>query len=258
MLKIIYYFCMVHNIYARKKHLVPARCFKFFDFFDFFINNFLFMKLYSYHFLGKTNTFTGYLANFKPTICEEILKTAYNAAIEGNADILGLVKSKPNLFSKKTLQSMLLNNAIIDIFKTKILANEKTRHRVKFFETYRMTYALVDNNFFLCFKALGKENTVEGMKTKRFEDVLQGMPFTMSKKMSAEISKLNLKTFPPILFVGFKKTTDFIDFVNLQYYYGGGIALEYGIREVSNVNTDNILKTKNKQNGEAESDSAIA
>ena len=48
------------------------------------------------------------------------------------------------------------------------------------------------------------------------------------------------------------------DFVNLQYYYGGGIALEYGIREVSNVNTDNILKTKNKQNGEAESDSAIA
>ena len=145
---------MVHNIYARKKHLVPARCFKFFDFFDFFINNFLFMKLYSYHFLGKTNTFTGYLANFKPTICEEILKTAYNAAIEGNADILGLVKSKPNLFSKKTLQSMLLNNAIIDIFKTKILANEKTRHRVKFFETYRMTYALVDNNFFLCFKAL--------------------------------------------------------------------------------------------------------
>ena len=128
----------------------------------------------------------------------------------------------------------------------------------EFFETYRMTYALVDNNFFLCFKALGKENTVEGMKTKRFEDVLKGLPFTMSKKMSAEISKLNLKTFPPILFVGFKKTTDFIDFVNLQYYYGGGIALEYGIREVSNVNTDNILKTKNKQNGEAESDSAIA
>ena len=90
-----------------------------------------------YNFLGKTNNFTGYLANFKPTICEEILKTAYNAVIEGNADILGLVKSKPNLFSKKTLQSMLLNNAIIDIFKTKILANEKTRHRVKFFETYR-------------------------------------------------------------------------------------------------------------------------
>ena len=248
---------MVHNIYARKKHLVPARCFKFFDFFDFFINNLLSMN-HIFQFFGKTNNFTGYLANFKPTICEDILSTAYNAVIEGNAKVLGLVKTEPNLFSKKTLQSMLLNNAIIDIFKARILANEKTRHRVKFFETYRMTYALIDNNFFLCFKALGKENTVEGMKTKRFEDVLQGLPFTMSKKMSAEISKLNLKTFPPILFVGFKKTTDFIDFVNLQYYYGGGIALEYGIREVSNVNTDNILKTKNKQNGEAESDSAIA
>ena len=211
-----------------------------------------------YNFLGKTNNFTGYLANFKPTICEEILETAYKAVIEGNAKVLSLVKTEPNLFSKKTLQSMLLNNAIIDIFKTRIIANEKTRHRVKFFETYRMTYALVDNNFFLCFKALGKENTVEGMKTKRFEDVLQGMPFTMSKKMSAEISKLNLKTFPPILFVGFKKTTDFIDFVNLQYYYGGGIALEYGIREVSKENTNNIIKSKNKQNGESDSDSAIA
>ena len=209
-------------------------------------------------FFGKTNTFTGYLANFNPTICKEILETAYQAVIEGNAKVIGLVKTEPNLFSKKTLQSMLLNNAIIDIFKTKILANENTRHRVKFFETYRMTYALVDNSFFLCFKALGKENTVEGMKTKRFEDVLQGLPFTMSKKMNAEISKLNLKTSPPILFVGFKKTTDFIDFVNLQYYHGGGIALEYGIREVSKINTDNIIKSKNKQNGEAESDSAIA
>ncbi|GGP03537.1 hypothetical protein GCM10010992_12330 [Cloacibacterium rupense] len=216
------------------------------------------MKNINFYFLGKTNTFTGYLANFRPNICKEILETAYQAVTEGNAKVLGLVKTEPNLFSKKTLQSMLLNNAIIDIFKARILANEKTRHRVKFFETYRMTYALVDNSFFLCFKALGKENTVEGMKTKRFEDVLQGLPFTMSKKMSAEISKLNLKTSPPILFVGFKKTTDFIDFVNLQYYHGGGIALEYGIREVSKVNTENIIKSKNKQNGESDSDSAIA
>ena len=111
-----------------------------------------------------------------------------------------------------------------------------------------MTFALVDNKFFLCFKALGKENTIEGMKTKRFEDIIKGKPFTMSKKMNAELSKLNLTGLPPILFIGFKKTTDYIDFVNLQHYFDGDVALEYGIRVEVISNSKNIINPKPNNN----------
>lgn len=198
--------------------------------------------------LNKNTLFSGYLANFKPEIYKDILEFAYQSVMEGNAKVSKLVKQEPTLFSRNTLKSLLLNNAIIDNFRTKITTSEKTKHRVKFFETFRMTFALVDNKFFLCFKALGKENTIEGMKTKRFEDIIEGKPFSMSKKMNAELNKLNLKGLPPILFVGFKKTTDFIDFINLQYYFGGEIALEYGMREEAISNPKNIINPKPNNN----------
>ncbi|WP_336716439.1 hypothetical protein [Chryseobacterium mucoviscidosis] len=196
----------------------------------------------------KNTLFSGYLANFNPEIYKDILEFAYQSVIEGNAKVSNLVKQEPTLFSRNTLKSLLLNNAIIDNFRTKITTSEKTKHRVKFFETFRMTFALVDDKFFLCFKALGKENSIEGMKTKRFEDIIKGRPFTMSKKMNAELNKLNLKDIPPILFVGFKKTTDFIDFVNLQYYFNEVVALEYGMREEVISNPKNIINPKPNNN----------
>lgn len=203
----------------------------------------------------KNTLLGGYLANFNPEICHDILEFAYQSVIEGNTKVSDLIKREPTLFSRNTLKSLLLNNAMIDIFRTKITTSEKTKHRVKFFETFRMTFALVDNKFFLCFKALGKENTIEGMKTKRFEDIIQGKPFSMSKKMNAELNKLNLKGLPPILFIGFKKTTDFIDFINLQYYFNGEVALEYGMREeVISISKDIIKpKTNNKDNDDEQS-----
>jgi len=198
--------------------------------------------------VNKSTLLSGYLANFNPEIFEDILEIAYESVIAGNEKVSNLVKSEPTLFSKNTLKSLLLNNAMIDIFRTRILTNEKTKHRVKFFETFRMTFALVDNKFFLCFKALGKENVIEGMKTKRFEDIIKGKPFTMSQKMSKEISKLNLTDLPPILFVGFKKTTDFIDFINLQYYFDEKIALEVTMRNAVTSNKLDIIKPKNLNN----------
>jgi|GEM_PF-5576657 len=196
----------------------------------------------------KNTLFSGYLANFNPEIYKDILEFAYQSVIEGNAKVSSLIKSEPTLFSRNTLKSLLLNNAIIDNFRTKITTSEKTKHRVKFFETFRMTFALVDNKYFLCFKALGKENTIEGMKTKRFEDIIKGKPFTMSKKMNAELNKLSLTGLPPILFIGFKKTTDFIDFVNLQHYFDEDIALEYGMREEAISNQKIIIKPKPNNN----------
>lgn len=196
----------------------------------------------------KNTLLGGYLANFNPEIYKDILEFAYQSVIEGNAKVSNLVKQEPTLFSRNTLKSLLLNNAIIDNFSTKITTSEKTKHRVKFYETFRMTFALVDEKFFLCFKALGKENSIEGMKTKRFEDIIEGKPFSMSKKMNAELNKLNLKGIPPILFIGFKKTTDFIDFINLQYYFGGEIALEYGMREETISNPKNIINPKPNNN----------
>lgn len=196
----------------------------------------------------KNTLLGGYLANFNPEIYKYILEFAYQSVIEGNAKVSNLVKQEPTLFSRNTLKSLLLNNAIIDNFSTKITTSEKTKHRVKFYETFRMTFALVDEKFFLCFKALGKENSIEGMKTKRFEDIIEGKPFSMSKKMNAELNKLNLKGIPPILFIGFKKTTDFIDFINLQYYFGGEIALEYGMREETISNPKNIINPKPNNN----------
>lgn len=196
----------------------------------------------------KNTLLSGYLPNFNPEIYADILEFAYQSVIEGNAKVSNLVKQESTLFSRNTLKSLLLNNAIIDNFKTKITTSEKTKHRVKFFETFRMTFALVDNKFFLCFKALGKENTIEGMKTKRFEDIIEGKPFTMSKKMNAELSELNLTGLPPILFIGFKKTTDFIDFVNLQHYFDGDVALEYGIRVEVMSNSKNIVNPKPNNN----------
>lgn len=191
----------------------------------------------------KNTHLFGYLASFKPETYKDILEIAHQSVIEGSSKVVKLVKTEPNLFGRRTLKSILLNNAIIDIFRTMILANEKTKHRVNFFETYRMTFALVDNSFFLCFKALGKENLIEGMKTKRFEDIIEGKPFTMSKQMRAELAKLNLTSFPPILFVGFKKTNDF---VNLQHYFEGDLALEFGIRQ--QISTDSKTKFKPKDN----------
>lgn len=199
-------------------------------------------------FLNKNTLLSGYLANFKTENYEDILEIAYKSVIEGNAKVSSIVKRDPTLFSKNTLKSLLLNNAMIDIFKTTILANEKTKHRVKFFETFRMTFALVDDKFFLCFKALGKENVIEGMKTKRFVDIIQGKPFTMSKKMDAELKKLNLKSLPPILFVGFKKTTDYIDFINLQYYFEGDVSLEFKMRAISIFDSESLIKPKNDIN----------
>ena len=207
------------------------------------MKNFVFIKLEC-----KNTLLGGYLANFKPEIYKDILEFAYQSVIEGNAKVSNLVKQEPTLFSRNTLKSLLLNNAIIDNFRTKITTSEKTKHRVKFFETFRMTFALVDDKFFLCFKALGKENSIEGMKTKRFEDIIKGRPFTMSKKMNAELNKLNLKGIPPILFIGFKKTTDFIDFVNLQYYFNEFVALEYGMREEVISNPKNIINPKPNNN----------
>lgn len=198
--------------------------------------------------VNKSTLLSGYLANFNPEIFEDILEIAYESVIAGNEKVNNLVKSEPTLFSKNTLKSLLLNNAMIDIFKTRILTNEKTKHRVKFFETFRMTFALVDNKFFLCFKALGKENVIEGMKTKRFEDIIKGKPFSMSKKMSKEISKLNLQSLPPILFIGFKKTTDFIDFINLQYYFDERIALEVTMRNAVVTTEVDIIKPKKLNN----------
>ncbi|WP_288377614.1 hypothetical protein [uncultured Chryseobacterium sp.] len=198
--------------------------------------------------VNKSTLLSGYLANFNPEIFEDILEIAYESVIAGNEKVNNLVKSEPTLFSKNTLKSLLLNNAMIDIFKTRILTNEKTKHRVKFFETFRMTFALVDNKFFLCFKALGKENVIEGMKTKRFEDIIKGKPFSMSKKMSKEISKLNLQGLPPILFIGFKKTTDFIDFINLQYYFDERIALEVTMRNAVVTTEVDIIKPKKLNN----------
>lgn len=203
----------------------------------------------------KDTLLRGYLASFKPETCKDILEIANQSVIEGNSKIVKLEQSEPNLFGRRTLKSILLNNAIIDIFRTKVLANEKTKHRVKFFETYRMTFALVDNSFFLCFKALGKENLIEGMKTKRFEDIIEGKPFAMSKRMRAELSKLNLKSFPPILFVGFKKANAYIDFVNLQHYFEGNLALEYGIRYHADESSNSKFKPKNKDSeGESSSE----
>ncbi|KPH11847.1 hypothetical protein [Chryseobacterium sp. ERMR1:04] len=206
----------------------------------------------------KNTLLGGYLANFKPEIYKDILEAAYESALEGNTKVSNLVKREPTLFSKNTLKSLLLNNAMIDIFRTKILTSEKTKHRVKFFETYRMTFALVDDKFFLCFKALGKENTIEGMKTKRFEDIIQGKPFSISKKMNQELSKLSLKGLPPIIFVGFKKTTDYIDFINLQYYSEGNISLEYGIREEYTSTSKDRIKPKNNNNNDDEQSSSLA
>ncbi|REC64354.1 hypothetical protein DRF65_01920 [Chryseobacterium pennae] len=198
--------------------------------------------------INKSTLLSGYLANFNPEIYEDILEIAYESVIAGNEKVSKLIKSEPTLFSKNTLKSLLLNNAMIDIFRTRILTSEKTKHRVKFFETFRMTFALVDNKFFLCFKALGKENVIEGMKTKRFEDIIKGKPFTMSKKMNKEISKLNLTSLPPIVFVGFKKTTDFIDFINLQYYFDEKIALEVTMRNAVTSTKVDIIKPKNLNN----------
>lgn len=207
------------------------------------------MKNYKFIKLECKNTLLGgYLANFNPVIYKDILEFAYQSVIEGNAKVSNLVKQEPTLFSRNTLKSLLLNNAIIDNFRTKITTSEKTKHRVRFFETFRMTFALVDDKFFLCFKALGKENSIEGMKTKRFEDIIKGKPFTMSKKMNAELNKLNLKGIPPILFVGFKKTTDFIDFVNLQYYFNEVVALEFGMREEAISTPKNIINPKPNNN----------
>jgi len=206
-------------------------------------------------FLKSKNTLlSGYLANFNPENFNDILETAYTAVNEGNAKVRNLVKQEPTLFSRNTLKSLLLNNAMIEIFKTKILTSEKTKHRVKFFETFRMTFALVDDKFFLCFKALGKENTIEGMNTKRFVDIIKGEPFTMSKKMAKELSELNLKGIPPILFIGFKKTSDFIDFTNLQYYFNGNVSLEYGIRKETISNSKDIVKPKNNDKNKSDDD----
>lgn len=203
-------------------------------------------------FLNKNTLLSGYLANFNPEICKDILEIAYESVIEGNAKVRRLVKIEPTLFGKNTLKSLLLNNAMIDLFRLKILTSEKTKHRVKFFETFRMTFALVDNKFFLCFKALGKEDIIEGMKTKRFEDIIQGKPFSMSKKMNAELTKLNLKGLPPILFIGFKKTTDYIDFINLQYYFDGDVSLEIKMREELISKSEDIIKPKNNNDDDDE------
>lgn len=76
----------------------------------------------------------------------------------------------------------------------------------------------------------------------------------MSKKMSKELSELNLKGIPPILFIGFKKTSDFIDFTNLQYYFNGNVSLEYGIRKETISNSKDIVKPKNNDKNKSDDD----
>ncbi|WP_394666418.1 hypothetical protein [uncultured Chryseobacterium sp.] len=215
-------------------------------------------------YLNKSTLLSGYLANFQPKNYEDILEIAYESVIAGNAKVNSIIERDSTLFGKNTLKSLLLNNAIIDLFRSKILANEKTKHRVKFFETFRMTFALVDNKFFLCFKALGKENTIEGMKTKRFEDIREGNPFTMSKKMYNELKTLNLTDdLPPILFVCFRKSTDYIDFINLQHYFDGDVSLEFKMKMISNFDLndylDDMFKPKNdKKNKDDEDDDQLS
>lgn len=194
----------------------------------------------------KYTHLVGTFANFKCENYQDILEIAYKSVFDGSAKLRRFNISESFIFSDRTLQSDFLNKAILNEFIKNIKTNEKTKHRVKFFTTYRMTYALIDRSFFICIKALGKENMIEGMKTARFENTIQGRTFSVSKQMTKELQGLNLTTIPPVMFVGFKREGDIINLINLQYYNGGEVALEYKmIMQNESINLEDKFKSRN-------------
>lgn len=191
-------------------------------------------------------------ANFTPQKWVEILKIAHLSVLEGYKEAKGIAKANPSIFADGTLSSTLLNKAIIVAFMEKTYGEHNWKNRLKFFRAQRMIYCLVDREFFICFKAVGKEGLIEGMNTKRFADMLMDGQISLNKTMQEELAKLSLAKMPPLLFVGFTKSQNSIADIKFQHYYGGGLSFDFEFQPGVILGQS---KFNSKNNGESGSDS---
>lgn len=165
-------------------------------------------------------------ASFNPEKWAGILKIAHLAVLEGLSKTSEIVQRDTDVFEDGSLSSLLLNKAIIAVFKSKVRASHVWNKRVRFFKSNRMIYCLVDREFFICFKALGKKGIIEGMDTMRFANTMNGIDFSLNREIHQELSKLAIKGIPPVLFVGFKKDRQSISEVRFHHYCDNEIALD--------------------------------
>lgn len=209
------------------------------------------------HKCTKKSTFG---ASFDEDKWVDILKTSYSSVIAGNSRALKIALADFDIFEDGTLNTTLLNKAIIAEFKKLVKVNQEWKKRVRFFKSNRMTYCLIDREFFICFKALGKDGVIEGMDTKRFDNTIMGAEFSLNQEMLKELSKLSLTTIPPILFIGFRHEGQSISDVRFQYYFERELSLDFtfaqgAISEKSKFRRKN--NNKNNDKNASDSDEAV-
>ena len=194
----------------------------------------------------KKNIFQSYrnssfYTNFNPKKWKGILDIAYSSVVEGNARAHNIMLSDPKVFEDATLYSTALNKAIIQEFKEQVGINPIWKKRIRRFKSNRMIYYIVDRNFFICFKALGEENTIEGTNSNRFNNTIKGVDFSLNQEVLKELSKLGVKGIPPLLFVTFKRGGESILEIRFQHYVEGFPVIDFTLNEIS------TSKTKQKQ-----------
>lgn len=180
---------------------------------------------------------SSFFANFAPKKWEKILNIAYSSVVEGNVRAHNIMLSDPKVFEDATLCSTTLNKAIIQEFKEQVGINHIWNKRIRYFKSNRMIYNLVDRDFFICFKALGEENMIEGTNSNRFSNTIKGVDFSLNQKVLKELSKLGVKGIPPILFVTFKRERGSILEVRFQHYVEGFPVIDFTLNEISTSKT---------------------
>lgn len=213
-------------------------------------------NIFSKYKCTKKSTFG---ANFNEYKWEELLRLAHLSIIAGNSRALKIALADFDIFEDGTLNTTLLNKAVIAEFKKLVKINHKWNKKVRFFKSNRMVYCLVDREFFICFKALGKDGVIEGMDTKRFDDTIMGTDFSLNQKVLKELSKLSLTGIPPILFVGFSTEGQSISDVRFQYYFERELSLDFSFAQGA-ISKKSKFETRNKNNNNntaSDSDEAI-
>ena len=193
-------------------------------------------------------------ASFNPEKWVDILKIAHLSVLEGLSKTSEIVLRDADIFEDGSLSSLLLNKAIIADFKSRVRASHMWNKRIRFFKSNRMTYCLVDREFFICFKALGKEGIIEGMDTMRFADTMNGVDFSLNQEVHQELSKLAIKGIPPVLFVGFKKDRQSISEVRFHHYCDNEIALDIVLAQGA-LSSGSKFKSKNNRASDSNDES---
>lgn len=197
---------------------------------------------------------SSFVASFDPKKWEKILEIAYSSVVEGNNRALNIIWLDPKVFQDATLCSTTLNKSIIEEFKEQVSRDHNWNKRVRSFKSNRMIYNLIDRDFFICFKAIGKDDVIEGLPdSSRFEDTINGVDFSLNKEVLEQLSKLGVKGIPPILFVGFKRDGESILEVRFQHYVNGLPVIDFAFNEISQYSRSKAEKNnKNSSNDDLE------